>query len=337
MRDFIRQTGQDRDYFREQNYPESNNSVKLNTSLKPDNKKIKDNIRHTEYRWDSKTNLEKAKENVKKHSLVERIENVREKIRNNGLQEKYIHEAGRAMFEELMVIYDESNKNKELYNSLKKQFEERTDNLIYDETTMEIFSKLQNMPVIENHALELKKILSEVRNVGYNQNEINNHLIDMDKASFERVAQAYQYLPEDWIKSSLQKGKIVIRYNERGMYQNHINTLSTNANLPNSIHELIHRMEWTHYELLQAEEIFYKRRTENEKLIKLIDMYPDSDYEDWEIARKDKFIDAYMGKDYKGSAYELLSMGLETLYSNPEKIWKDYDMTTWLYGVLILL
>ena len=84
MRDFIRQTGQNRDYFREQNYPESNNSVSvgLNTSLKPDNKKIKDNIRDYEYQWNSQENLEKAKRNVKKQSLVERVQRVREKICN---------------------------------------------------------------------------------------------------------------------------------------------------------------------------------------------------------------------------------------------------------------
>lgn len=334
MREFIKQTGQDRDYFREQNYPKSNNSIKLNTSLKPDNKKVKDNILHTEYRWDSKINLEKAKENVKKHSLVERIENVRKKIRNNGLQEKYIHEAGRAMFEELMVIYDKSNKNKGLYTRLKKQFDEELSN---GTINMEIFRELESMPVIENHELTLKKILSKVRNVGYNLNEINNHLIGMNKISFEIVSQAYQYLPEDWIKSSLQKGKIVVKYDKRGKYENYINTLSTNDKLQNAIHELIHRMEYTHSGLLQAEKVFYKRRTENEKLTKLSDIYPDLAYKDFEVTKKDKFIDAYMGKDYNGKAYELLTMGLETLYSNPEKIWKDSDMTTWLYGVLILL
>ena len=278
-----------------------------------------------------------SKENVKNHSLVERIQNVREKIRNNGLQEKYIHEAGRAMFEELTVIYDESNKNKELYYSLEKQFKERTDNRIFDEKTISISEKLESMPVVINNELTLKKILSKVRNVGYNQNEINNHLIGMNKTSLEIVSQAYQYLPEDWIKSSLQKGKIVVQYKERGMYQNNINTLSTNDTLSTSIHELVHRMEYTHFGLLQAEKIFYKRRTKNEELIKLNDIYPKAKYEDWEVTRKDKFINAYMGKDYKGSAYELLTMGLETLYSNPEKIWKDKDMTTWLYGVLILL
>ena len=72
-------------------------------------------------------------------------------------------------------------------------------------------------------------------------------------------------------------------------------------------------------------------------MTKLINIYPNLFYEDWEVTRKDKFIDEYMGKDYEGSAYELLSMRLELLYSNPEKIWKDNDMTTWLYSVLILL
>lgn len=103
-----------------------------------------------------------------------------------------------------MVIYDKSNKNKGLYTRLKKQFDEELSN---GTINMEIFRELESMPVIENHELTLKKILSKVRNVGYNLNEINNHLIGMNKISFEIVSQAYQYLPEDWIKSSLQKGK----------------------------------------------------------------------------------------------------------------------------------
>ncbi|MDE6538654.1 MAG: phage minor capsid protein, partial [Ruminococcus sp.] len=190
MRDFIKQTGQNKDYLREQ-IQNFNHSVKLNTSLKPDNKKIKDNIRHTEYRWNSETNLEKAKRNVKNHSLVERIQRVKEKIRNNGLQERYIHEAGKAMFEEMMVIYDKSNKNKKLYYQLNEQLNEELSRGIVN---MEIFKKLETMTVVENHALELKKMLSKVRNVGYNQSAINNHLIGMNDTSFEIVSQAYQYL-----------------------------------------------------------------------------------------------------------------------------------------------
>ncbi|MDE6779890.1 MAG: hypothetical protein K2J40_00310, partial [Ruminococcus sp.] len=197
--------------------------------------------------------------------------------------------------------------------------------------------KIRNYDCSRKSCIRTKKKLSNVRNVGYNQSAINNHLIGMNDTSFEIVSQAYQYLPEDWIKSSLQKGRIVVQYEERGMYQNHINTLSTNNTLPTSIHELVHRMEYTHYGLLQAEKTFYKRRTQNENLTKLQDIYPKVKYESWEVTRKDKFIHAYMGKDYNGRAYELLTMGLETLYSNPEKIWKDSDMTTWLYGVLILL
>ena len=111
------------------------------------------------------------------------------------------------MFEELRVIYDESNKNKGLYYSLKKQFDEE---LNYGIINMEIFRKLESMPVIESHELTLKKFLSKIRNLGYNQSEISNHLTGIDKATLEQVAQAYQYLPEDWIKDSLQKGKIVV-------------------------------------------------------------------------------------------------------------------------------
>ena len=58
-------------------------------------------------------------------------------------------------------------------------------------------------------------------------------------------------------------------------------------------------------------------------------------YKSNEFAWKDKFIDAYMGKDYGKWATELISMGVELLYKNPEFfIKKDPEMFEWLINML---
>jgi len=54
-----------------------------------------------------------------------------------------------------------------------------------------------------------------------------------------------------------------------------------------------------------------------------------------ELTRKDKFIDAYMGKDYKGQATEILSMGLQYFYNDPYKLAiKDPEYFNFIYKLV---
>ena len=62
-----------------------------------------------------------------------------------------------------------------------------------------------------------------------------------------------------------------------------------------------------------------------------------SGYDRSETTRKDDFLHPYMGKDYHGTAYELVSMGFEYGYTNPKYLMKDADMANWIYGILALL
>jgi len=52
--------------------------------------------------------------------------------------------------------------------------------------------------------------------------------------------------------------------------------------------------------------------------------------------REGNFIDAYIGKDYSGDGYELLSVGLELAYFNPAKLTHDEDYQAFIYGILAL-
>ena len=44
-----------------------------------------------------------------------------------------------------------------------------------------------------------------------------------------------------------------------------------------------------------------------------------------------------MGKDYGGTAYELVSMGFQMAYTEPERLLDDPDMAEWIFGILTLI
>ena len=98
------------------------------------------------------------------------------------------------------------------------------------------------------------------------------------------------------------------------------------------------------YHILKIEEEFYNRRTKGEPLQKLSTITGKKFYKPYEVARVDKFLSPYMGKDYstirdgvvikKPANYELLSMGTQCLVSYPEKLMQDRDYARFVLGCL---
>jgi hypothetical protein len=89
------------------------------------------------------------------------------------------------------------------------------------------------------------------------------------------------------------------------------------------LHEVGHRMELavgeTHQmtglpPVLAATLRFLAERKGNKPARKLKDIYPKSGYDEWETAWEDKFVDAYIGKDYGGRVTEVLTMGLQGIF-----------------------
>lgn len=91
-------------------------------------------------------------------------------------------------------------------------------------------------------------------------------------------------------------------------------------------------MEHTIPDIMQAEKAFYERRTKGYGLEWLGGTYKKS-----EKGRRDKFIDPYIGKDYGGFGYELVSMGFQWAYTDPLKLMQDKDMAEWIFGILAIL
>lgn len=100
-------------------------------------------------------------------------------------------------------------------------------------------------------------------------------------------------------------------------------TIRVKANDPSTLlHEMGHRVEAVHGRpgvdgnrpIEQAMQKFLRERAGGSQTEKLADIYPNSAYEEHETAWRDKFIDAYIGRDYSGRASEVLTMGLQFLW-----------------------
>lgn len=199
------------------------------------------------------------------------------------------------------------------------------------------FGLVSNRPVMdyEQSAELLVGILSQVREMGIPADvNIVKHLSNSKSAMRKNVEWAYNKYPSSWIRKSVEKGEMSIRKASRGYYSDWRNLIVISGNGGDgsnrtAVHELGHRFERSVPGLLKKEQEFYDRRTEGEKLVWL-----GSGYDKDEMTRKDDFIDEYMGKDYGGRAYELVSMGFQHAYTNPAKLSEDEDMEQWVYGLL---
>ncbi len=153
------------------------------------------------------------------------------------------------------------------------------------------------------------------------------------------VEQALNCYPSEWITASVKHRKIPLKKippGERGFYDGRQIKIEDKYHLDSAIHELGHRMENVNEEIFNAEKEFYNRRTAGEPLEKLSVLTGNSNYRADERARKDKFLDAYVGKDYGGTGYELVSMGFQWAYTNPAFLLQDEDMAQWIYGLLAI-
>lgn len=193
----------------------------------------------------------------------------------------------------------------------------------------------QALTILSNRAEQVQGILSQVRDLATpEQAKRQFKTRSLIKPLMDEVLLCY---PAEWVESSIKAGNIRLRIVERGYYDDKAKRIGAGFyNFDTGVHEFGHRMEYVLKGLKEMERAFYRRRTKGEKLQKLRDLCPDNGYDKGELARKDKFLDPYMGKTYRGQAYELVSMGFENAYTNPEFLLQDEDMAEWIYGLLAI-
>ena len=114
------------------------------------------------------------------------------------------------------------------------------------------------------------------------------------------------------------------------------------------LHELSHRLEQVYGEqnragyhpIAHATRSWLDSRTVGEAAKKLQDLYPGYAYEDGEIAKADKFVDGYVGKQYGGEVTEVLTMGMDMLWFpryGERDINKDPEHRRLILGLLAAL
>lgn len=102
--------------------------------------------------------------------------------------------------------------------------------------------------------------------------------------------------------------------------------LTGDTSISTTVHEIAHVLE-VKAGLYNQVRAFYDRRTSGEALEQLSTITGKSSYREDEVARRDKWMSPYMGKDYAATtgdrSTELVSMGVEYLYQRPDKLAKE--------------
>ena len=227
--------------------------------------------------------------------------------------------------EEAEKYYQENREKLEELNVKRKEYWDEYKNA---------FEKYVNPDYTET-AEYLKNTLSQVREMGTGDANIKEHLSNTRSKVRENIEWAYNNYPTEWVQQSVDHSDLSVKKVSRGYYNNprRIIAISGEGDSANrtSVHELGHRFEYTVDGIREAEKEFYEKRTDGEQPVWLGKGYGRD-----EVTRKDDFIDPYMGKDYNGRAYELVSMGFECAYCDPAKLAQDADMEAWIYGLLAL-
>ena len=206
----------------------------------------------------------------------------------------------------------------------------------YNKANEAFFDYKKRMP-IEN-AAKVKETLSQVRSVGASDPAglVKNHLNNSKSAIRKSVTDAYELYPTEWVDVSAAFSKLSLKKVPRGYYSHSKSVIAISgfnhpSQFPTAIHELGHRFERVVDDLLEIEKTFYERRTKGEKL-----QWLGFGYGYKEVSRFDDFLHAYMGKDYSGTAYELVSMGFEYGFTNPLYLMQDMDMAELIFGLLLM-
>lgn len=187
----------------------------------------------------------------------------------------------------------------------------------------------------EAHAKALADKISQVRPVG--GLDMKGHLNNSRSPMRGHVEYAYGHYPTDWCAKSIMRGNLTPKKVNRGYYSDWAGEIAISgwdnaSRRGTAFHELGHRFEQAVPEIRKQEKAFYERRTQGESLEWL-----GTGYAKTEKTRKDDFVHPYMGKDYGGSAYELVSMGFQYAFTEPNQLAKDPDMQQWIFGMLLTL
>lgn len=322
---------------------------------------------------DAPNEPEVTKEPERELTYAEKIEEIQRLVNDDGVTTEHVMNAGKALQDELNPIYETNAKKvkeaeeeytkayaarKEYVKEYDKEFDRRfSDPSLFEDKdyldkVRKMEEKLDDMyaeaTAARNRVNEakkeirydktsqlLKEKLQAVREMGSDGLAVVEHLSNSKSEVRNNIEYAYSLYPRAWVEKSVSKDKILPRKVSRGYYDGYtiaISGFNKDTKNETAVHELGHRFEEVVPGIKEKEKEFYAKRTDGLPLEWL-----GPGYRKDEVTRKDDFVHAYMGKDYGGSGYELVSMGFEYAYTDPLELAKDPEMQQWILGLLALV
>jgi hypothetical protein len=148
-------------------------------------------------------------------------------------------------------------------------------------------------------------------------------------------------LPREWVEQGNAHFRVTFKSSRaRAHYSASEQYLRVRpADLSTALHEYGHHMEASIARLRALQDQFLVRRTTRsngvrEEPISLRRATGINAYDASEMTREDKFTNAYIGKEYGGRHYEVLTMGLEGVFHGRHGIGADEDLQRFILGLL---
>ena len=157
------------------------------------------------------------------------------------------------------------------------------------------------------------------------------------------LAEALTYLPKSWVEELARSGVRVVSVDETSTGRSQfvsgrlVEILERDSNELIIVHELMHSMDHLNSDFRARDEEFFRGRTtgkHEKQLSKLTnnEMYSAKEYA-YEV---DDAYSYYAYKDYRGSAYETSSMGIQFLYGDPVGL-REHDPELFAFAIRQLL
>lgn len=216
----------------------------------------------------------------------------------------------------------------------EKKIKEKNEKVIaYDGLSKEIDAARADL------SIKTIKLLHSIRKpTNLESKELKQLLIANPKcAHVNPLIEALRDYPKEMVEGFVKNiGMVTIDAKaKRGRWIKSTRTIAIRDRKQTAYHELGHVMEAACPSILFLEAEYYNKRTVGCKLEKLKDIVENSAYKSDEVTRKDSFVSPYLGKDYAGTAYELVSMGFEMYFSKPDELLKDEDFFKFIAGILV--
>ena len=198
----------------------------------------------------------------------------------------------------------------------------------------DVWTKLENV----RHTQPIAAMLKRVRNIGPSEpKKMKEHLPGRSTVK-ESITNAYDKYPREWCDASMSKGPIITKKVDRGYYSHYDSTIGISgwgfqSQFETAIHELGHRFERVVPGIVEQEREFFESRTKGEEFAQLRKLTGGA-FGSGEKAKKDNFVNAYIGRDNGGDSFEVVSMGFEYAFTNPRVKFKDPEYAKLILGIL---